>query len=322
MVAVVPRKVIICGLLILLADHVRAGLPVRNQNPFAQFIGLPALQSARLLMPGQQQAEVLASMSSHFVLEKDEADPLHIDGESYMGDLSWRAGFDRWEAAIVIPWVSYRKGFLDKFVVNWHRAFDLPNGNRSSVPDNQLRIAYAGEETFLLDRPAQGVGDIRLQAAYALIEQEDFAQSIYAGLKLPTGNADRGLGSGGADLALFSVWEWRQGHWRQELQAGVLAMQRPEVLPSMRRQLAAFGSLALGYVSARGLGVFVQYDAHSQLYKGTEQPALGDAHMLSAGWRVYYPGFAWSFALTEDIDVDSAPDVGFQLGFRFGDVEP
>ena len=320
MVAFVPRKVITYSVLMLLAVPTWAGLPIRNLNPFTQFVGFPELQPAHILQDRQQQFSLATTLNSHFVAEADETDPLYIDGESYVGDFVWRRGFADWEAMIVIPYVSYQKGFMDHFVDSWHNFFQLPDGGRSLVEDDQLLIGYSGKDNFLLDEPVQGVGDIRIQAAYQLVNEPAFKEALFVSLKLPTGNERKGIGSGGADLAIFSSWAWQQDNWKQELQVGVLGMQKPDVLSSMRRKVAVFGSAALGYVTDEGIGIYLQYDAHSRLYNKTDQAALKDGHMLSAGCKVIYPSWGWSFAVIEDIDVDSAPDVGFQLGIQFGTV--
>ena len=318
MVAFVLRKVIICAAMILLTLPVWAGLPVRNMNPFVQFIGLPALQSGELLMEGEQQFSLVTSLNSHFVPESDEAYQLVIDGESYIGDVAWRQGFDRWELSVQVPYISYQKGFMDNFVDDWHSFFRLPDGGRAIVSDDQLLVTYQGKDSFLLDEPAQGVGDIRIQAGYQWIKAPGVNGAFFTSLKLPTGDDRKGLGSGGADLALFTTWAWEQEHWRQELQAGLLGSGQPDILPSMRRKVVVFGSAALAYVSSNGIALYVQYDANSRLYDHTDMQSLKDAHMLSAGWRVSYDRWGWSFSVTEDIDVDSAPDVGFVLGFYIG----
>lgn len=324
MLAFVPKKVIIYPLAVvllnLLAAVVEAGVPVRNMNPLSIYVGLPELQSAKLLMDGQQLFALNTSINSHFIQEKDKVDALVIDGESYVGEFGWQRGFDSWAAAVVVPYISYQKGFMDAAIINWHNAFHLPGDNREKVADDQLLIRYAGKSRFLLDEPAQGLGDVRLTASKPISRQQNYQHALHITLKLPTGNYHDGLGSGGTDLAIYTTHAWQQGNWQETLQAGVLGMEKPKILAEQRRKLAGFGTAALDYTIAAGWVITVQYDMHTALYKDTHQPALGNAFWLSTGLRHQLPDWAWHIVLIEDAGVHTVPDVGFQFGVQFGEA--
>src|SRR5690606_33387262 len=95
-------------------------------------------------------------------------------------------------------------GFLDGLVEEWHEALGMPQSGRDALPRDRLRFFYARGSRALVDlRDATGgVGDVRLLAAWPLVQRERLATSLRASLKLPTGDAGRLLGSGAADLAL------------------------------------------------------------------------------------------------------------------------
>ncbi len=326
MLAFVPSKVIIYRLcsvlaLILLALDSQAGLPVRNQQPLAIFVGIPELKSAKKLEDDAQIIGFNSSLNNQFIDNTDKADPLFFDVESYVGDFFWRRSMLNWEWEIVFPYLSYQKGFMDSFVIHWHDAFDLPNGNRKKFPEDQIQLSYSGPDSLLLTEPAQGVGDIRLTLGKQWQETDAYQHALHITLKLPTGDSDQLLGSGGTDIGVFSTHAWQQRDWQEELQFGLLGSNTPDILPTQRRKLAGFLSAALNYSLSYRWSAILQYDAHTALYKDSGKAPLGDGQILSIGSRWQSAGWSWHLALLEDIRVDSAPDVGFQLGLEFGDIQ-
>lgn len=313
---VISGKVLLLGVLVL-SVPVQAALAVRNQNPFAQFVGLPGMAEAEKLAAGQQAYGLNLTLSSHSQMEATSGETLLLDGESYVGDLYGRYGFAGWELAVLVPYVSFQKGFMDGFIRDFHKTFGLPNGNRDKVDDHQLQFAYQGENSARLDKPAQGLGDIRLTAGWQIQHSATYQHAVHTTLKLPTGNSRRWLGSGGTDLAVYSSHRWLQGDWRFEAQAGLLAMQKPDILPDQRRPFAVFASAAISYQVFERWWASLQWDAHSALYKHSGLRALGAGHMLTGGLQ--YQGRQWQVdvALIEDISVDSAPDVGGLIGVKW-----
>jgi hypothetical protein len=325
MLAFVPKKVIIyhlaSALLCCTAANALAGLPTRNMNPFSIYVGLPEMQSATKLMEGQQILSLNTALNSHFVQDKNTEDNLSMDGESYVGEFSWQQGFSGWEGTVVIPYISYQPGFMDAAIINWHNAFHLPGDDRDKTDNNQLLIGYRHKnDSFLLDQPAQGIGDIRLTAGKQISRKPDYQHSLHLTVKLPSGDYHDGLGSGGTDIALFTTHAWQQHNWQEMLQAGVIGMEQPKILASQRRDAAVFFSASLDYAVVPEWVFTVQYDMHSALYSGTRQPALGNAVWLSTGLRHQLQSWAWHFVVIEDAGVHTAPDVGFQFGLQFGDV--
>src|SRR5690606_26534324 len=88
-------------------------------------------------------------------------------------------------------------------IQEFHDAFDLPNGGRELVPNDQFRsslviddrLVYEGEQ-----RP--GLGDLAVTQAWRLVggPGSPFRLALRTGVELPTGDADRGYGSGEIDL--------------------------------------------------------------------------------------------------------------------------
>lgn len=322
MVAVVMRKVIsgaVFGAILLgYWPQSFAALPVRNQNPFVQFVGIPSIADAQKLNNGQYQLDIDTTLSSHFVMRDKGNESVMIDGESYVGDITWRQGFKQFELSVTVPLISFQGGVMDSFIQDFHQMFGLPNGDRGKVKDDQFYYGYQGEKHDELDNEVSGLGDIRIAAGLQMVKQRHYQHALHAMIKLPTGDHDKWLGSGATDLSFYSTHRWFYDAWRFEAQVGAIIMDKPEVLRSQRRPLGVFAGASVGYELFPDLFAIVQWDGHTGLYKGTTMTVLGDGHVLTGGIEWRQPHWRLQMALLEDIKVDSAPDVGFLISFRLG----
>ncbi|HEY9033570.1 MAG TPA: DUF3187 family protein [Pseudomonadales bacterium] len=295
-----------------------ASAPLRNHSPFAQFVGLPGLADPQKLAAGDNRLALVTTLSNQFVLRAKQPDPLLIDVESYISELYWRHGFAGWELEVAVPLISYRRGFMDDLVENFHDLFGMPNANRDKRPRDQLRIDYQGQDNVLLEQPVSGLGDVRLAAGWQLADSWRHRQSLQLMVKLPSGNSERLLGSGSLDVALYSSHRWHPGSWQFDLQYGLLWMQTPDVLANQRRDWAGFGGMAI----ARpfywpGWQVMLQLDLHTALYRASNKEPLNEAVMLSGGLRYRTSDWQLQLVLLEDLKVYSAPDVGFMLAMEW-----
>lgn len=311
--------------LLVYCGAAQAQFPVRNYNPFAVYVGLPELKTAKKLTTGQQELTVNTTVSSHFVIETDERDPLYLDGETTVADLVWRRGFADVELELTLPYVKHQQGYLDSFIIDWHEVFDLPGADRNTVKNNQLFYSYQDKKLLQLEHTTEGVGDVRVNVGKQLELQADYQHAIHLLLKLPTGDSKKWLGSGSTDLAFYTTHAWLLDrlldnlldNWTAQAQLGMIVMEEPDMLAKKRRKVAMFGSAAFGYIVMQGWQLIVQYDAHSPLYKNSKQNQLGDGQAITVGSQWQGKHWGLHMAVIEDIKVDSVPDVGFQLGIKW-----
>jgi hypothetical protein len=192
----------------------------------------------------------------------------------------------------------------------------LPEGVRPALPHDQLRISYERDDITLIDERSthSGLGDVSLQLGKRLGETP---MTAWLSVKLPTGDADEFTGSGSIDAAAaialehsfaerYSVFAQAAASWLGD--GDRLSTQQENVVWSGMAGVSArtFGSLRL----------IAQVDAHSAVFDSTED-FLGEAVMLTVG-GTYRIADQWdmSFAVTEDIAVESAPDVTFLLQLK------
>src|SRR5690606_20243831 len=115
--------------------------------------------------------------------------------------LEWRGrlglGYG-WEVGLVLPYLQHSGGGLDGFIENWHDVWNLPDGGRPQAPRDVLQYRYSRDGAVLLDvRESQsGLGDVQLQAAYQLWQNDRSVAALAATVKLPTGDAARLTGAG------------------------------------------------------------------------------------------------------------------------------
>jgi Protein of unknown function (DUF3187) len=296
---------------------------VRNLTPTVLVQSLATAEPARLTTPGGTEATVDFDLASHAILSRNSGEQLRLDGETRVTTLALRRGLNqRLQVGFELPWVSHDKGSLDGFIAGWHDFFGLPNGDRDVLPDNELAFGYLRNNAALLnlDRPENGLGDLRLQLAWQIAANELTASALHVSLKLPTGDAAKLTGSEGwgASLALAlerrillapgtsaAIWGGLRGSWLGD----------GRVLAAQARNLAASAWLGTGWSPLEWLAFKLQLDAQTPLYDSDLTPLGSAAAILTMGGTLAL-GERTSIDLNvgEDIAVKTAPDVTFQLG--------
>ena len=300
--------------------HVYGEIPVRNYNPFALMVGLPELRSAFLLPSGQTALSINTSLSNQWNITSAEGEEIFIDGEVNITDLNFRLGYKRLEFSLNIPLLAYGGGNLDPLIEGFHQALSMPNGGRELFYQNRLLFSYSNTATaqaIRIDEPESGVGDVRIAVATQLKRTDAFASSIGLQLKLANGDTQSWMGSGAYDLALFNNFEWQRGDWQTQIQLGLVFMQQGEFLSGQRESVAGTLGGAINYNMLSSLWWILQYDLHTALFSDSELAVLGSGQMLSSALAWRSKRWQAHIAIVEDVVVESAPDVGFQLGFEY-----
>lgn len=309
-----------------LAIDLAAPLAVSDSSPFVLIYGLPELGRAFLLHKGQGQVELSLLVANNFLHQTNGMEELQLDGESYRYRLRWELSpLDKLELGLEVPYLLHDGGGLDSFIDNFHQAFGYRRGQRAVVPENQLNYRFrSGTRTPLdLNSSAGALGDLRLSAAWQLLRQPDAALALRGSLKLPTGDSKRLTGSGGTDsavwLAAAKILSTQMGPISLYGSLGGLWLGETDILPDLQRRLVGFGGLGTAWSPWRRLKLQLQVDAHSAFYRDTKLRALGYGSMTLTLGGV----FALSrnqeieLAAIEDIVLETAPDIAFQLAWRY-----
>ena len=297
-----------------------------NRNPFVEIYGLPAARSAQQLQQGELTTALQLEAANSFTRNSKGGESIVIDGESIRSNFQLRLGLsERWQLGLDIPYLSHDGGNLDSFIDEWHDFFGLPDGDRPAYPRDQLSFSYqrGGQSLVDIQRSSDGLGDVSVSAAYQLSNTVDRQWSLQGQLKLPTGDAAQLLGSESTDLAL-ALHVTEQG-WLAvngvvlHGSLGVLWMDGGEVMDELREDWVVYGSSTLAWQFTDNTSLKIQLDGHSAFYDSelkelgspSAQLILGGAVRLSEHWLL-------DLAVSEDIAVDTAPDVVFMIGIKGG----
>jgi len=311
----------------LAADMEITPFRTTNQSPLVQIFGLPAESNAAISPAGKFSFSLTQDVASEYSLSETSSERIALDGESYRWTLAARYGIgDRFEAGVEIPYLLYGGGFLDSFIIDWHKTFGLPQGGRDAAPKDRLLYSYQknGVQKLKMDRAGSGIGDISLMFGMKLYDAADqgFRDSLAlrASLKLPSGESDSLRGSGSTDFALSlcgsmnSFTEW--GSLGLFGSLGGLAMTRGDVLSDQQNNLAGFATAGLGWGPAAWISFKLQLNGHTPFYHGSSLQELSTSSlMLVMGGSLGFPGgYRLDIGVSEDLIVAAAPDVAFHLG--------
>lgn len=296
-------------------------LPVVDQNPLLSGFAAPLSLPARIDDARPWALETSFSWGSTALMQSSANETLLIDAETRELRFAVQRGLSNGYALRVqLPYRQTSGGSLDGFIDDWHDTFGLPEGARPSLPQDALRLFYRRNGTVPLDTRTsrQGLGDVSLELGKSLAANPTTSIAIWTGLKLPTGDADAFTGSGSVNASVGLVAEHRFAErWLLYGQASGTWMSEGDRLPNQQREF--MWSAAAG-LSARTLGALVltaQLDAHTAVFDTNGLDYLGESVQLSVGGSYRFASdWALTLGVSEDIAVESAPDVVFLFDLK------
>ncbi len=301
----------------------------QNQSPVAQIFGLPAAGDAKVLPKGKFGVLLAADMANNYAVDSTLRENITLDGENYRFTLGLRYGFsDRFEAGIDIPYVGQGGGFLDGFIIDWHRFFGLPQGGRTEAPKNRLLETYSrdGRTRLLINDSDFSIGDIRLYGATQLYndrKENPRAVALRASVKIPSGDSHKLHGSGSTDFALWLTGSddyplpWRLGHCTLFGAVGGMGMTSGNVLRDQQRNVAGFFTFGFGWGPAQWLALKAQVSGHTPFYQSDLRELGKDTlQLIVGGTLAFTPRTSLDIGVSEDVIIRTSPDVAFHLALK------
>jgi Protein of unknown function (DUF3187) len=137
-------------------------------------------------------------------------------------------------------------------------------------------------------------------------------------LKLPTGDADQMTVSDSVDVTALIASDYElSDRWSVFGQAAVTWMSEGARFVSQQRDWAWSAMAGVNAQLFEQLTLTAQVDAHSAVFDTTGLEFLGRAVMLSVGGTYeFVSGWSLDLGVSEDIEVESAPDVVFLFGLK------
>jgi hypothetical protein len=284
---------------------------IRNLNPLVAIFGLPAWDTIR----SGTHLSTTVELANHYRLSRRGSDLLVLDGETLRTTVSFdRALNERWSVGVEMPYYRQSGGILDDLIDVWHSAFGLPDGGRNNRPEDELLFVLgdAGGPFFALDDSGGGLGDTQLKLARAFGPDGRFI--VQGMIKLPTGDEDILAGSGSSDWGV-TLLRTRATTMRDRPAGffwgvGVLDMGKADLI-EFEAEKATYTAIVGGSwrIWPRA-GLKAQLDFHSPFFN-SELEELGEKAIEATfgGWIRPNERAHFEFAIVEDLEVSTAPDV-------------
>ncbi len=291
----------------------------RNLNPLVAIFGLPAFRRTR----EELEVSLTSELANHYRLSNRAGQTLILDAETWRNTLAITKPLaDSWSVTVELPHYQQYGGILDNVIDAWHSTFHLPDGGRNNRSEGEVIFEMANENGTFFEHTgdASGFGDALVSVARKIGQGEGFHVGV--SLKLPTGDEAILAGSGSADFALtlFRPRAVQLGSRPAAYYWGVGFMALGEADRIAYRQkgdgyLAMIGgSLQLG----SRFGIKAQLDAHTALYASPLEEIGEDAYQASlGGWWSFGERGLLDFAVVEDLEVSTSPDVVIQINLSW-----
>jgi hypothetical protein len=297
-----------------------------DNGPLTGIFGIPDSTEGAILAPaGRSYWSAVAITTSHSLLDVAGDETVLFDGETTRLELRYRYGLtDRLELGIEIPYLWHESGGLDSLVDNWHDWFGFPGGFRRARPYDVLEIRYedGSGPAFDVTGNTNGLGDVRLFAGWKLLDGANHDMALRLGAKFATGDSDDLLGSGGFDYSIGIAGDIRSmfgvDGWTAFYRLHGVGIGEPTFLTDRYRDFAGMVSVGTGFFLGQRVELRLQGALRSELYR-SDVHSVGEASgTLTFGGHIHFSdALAMTIAVSEDVKVDSAPDVSFQVGFRY-----
>jgi len=288
---------------------------VRNLNPLVSIFGLPAWDT----VPIGTRFGATLEVANHYRFSLQGNERLMLDGETVRTNLAFTHGFaSGWSLGLEVPYYKVSGGVLDDVIDGWHSAFSMPDGGRNARPEGEFLYAFGQPQalSFDLSEPQTGVGDTQVKFARLFGREQGFV--VQATVKLPTGDEDMLAGSGSSDWSV-TLLRTRPLLARKRAAGyywgvGVVRVGDPEVVDFDAETWVPTGILGGSWQVLPEFGLKGQLDVHGAFYD-SQLEEIGETAVQAtlSAWRRMGQRGQIEFAVVEDLNVSTAPDVVLQV---------
>lgn len=293
---------------------------------------------AQVLIPGLLEVRVDSAYSNIFERAANRTYFENLDMELWR--LGWTATYGLgkgFEGGIEIPLLHMNGGYLDAFIQDYHDFFGFPNGGRDQVQNGIFNYFIAENSQFLyrVGPQALNVGDITLFMKHQILHEDNALPALAwrFGFKFPSGDPDKGMGSGNPGFGFGMAAEKSYKKLHGYLNCNYLVEGGNEAIENLT-ETESFDFMVSGEWSfSDRVSALVQLNGGTPRLKGTGLEDWDGVPMDfivglkgDAFWGKVANPFFWEFGFAEDI-LAEGPSVDFTVyvtvGIRFfpGKVE-
>lgn len=293
----------------------------RDQNPFTLVYGQPLPTPARLPAASEFRYALSLDISNTLNVETPTGESLYVDFEAYNLTLGGYYGLsDRWALKLDMPYIYRSGGVFDHAIDEWHKFFGLPRANRPDVEDDQFRLSYSinGLTALDLNTAQSGLADFQLGVGYGLVQNPDYAISLWAAADLPVGDSESVTGNDDLDYSFWLAGSTRTGEF-SELDTNLgIVLPGDSVLAGLETEdLVVFGHAGAHLGLNRRLALKVQLAGHSGYYRDTSVDFLGSAWVIVFGGAINFGKCSTlDIGFSEDIQPGASPDAALLVSWK------
>ena len=198
--------------------RVRGPIPTRILQPAALIFPGPRPRRAVLHERGAGSVTLATQYASIFEQNVTVDQAASFDGEiAHAAAVLRYAPSDGSEISIEPTILFASSGFLDRIVDEFHSATGFAGGGRSTVPRDQYSMVLrnGADAAYKLEEDQILFGDLPVTWLTQVREETRDGPAVAARftVEIPTGDEDRGSGSGGFDVAAGVLLERSLGRW-------------------------------------------------------------------------------------------------------------
>lgn len=293
----------------------------RDQNLFNLIHGQALPTNARLNRKSQALWSSSLIITNTLNIQNNSNEDIYLDYEAYRFNLSYQYGLDdHWNLKLDVPLIYQGGGVFDAAIDSWHEFWGLPRANRPYVEHNQYDIQYSYQSQTLvdLDDSSTTLGDIQVAISRSFVENSRTDMSLWASVKLPTGDEDKLTSNGATDIsAWLALNQQLAENWLINLNAGAVILGTDNYKDIPLSDHALYGHVMLGWLVNENINLKLQLQGHTSYYEQSELQILGSTYFLTFGGTITINRCnQLDLAISEDVMVNTSPDASLIISWR------
>lgn len=315
----------------------RGPADITNERPYHLLFLAFSPEDAQTLARGESRVGLQLDIANTLLLPDPKLGAVvQEDTETQKLTVKYRQGLGRGtDLTIRLPLLARNGGAFDDLVKIYHYSVGLVRSSpdvfvgRPQVPSYRSILRFLRPDgTAVVDaHPASGLGDVSFVLKHSLRDTPRTALAVRLGLKVPTGDANNLLGSGGVDGGLDVDYEARlRGRRAVFLNLGYIVMQKDRHIETAATRQFQY-TLGTEWLVRGHNSIVLQTEGGSRVVRtGNGHADAPPATLALAFKRQAGPHAVYTFGFMENGDIfgyklpfvaDIGPDATFSVGVEW-----